>query len=120
MKVEGLSLLIVDDEIDLCEVLSWDFEDAGFNVEIASGGHKAIDLLESKKIDVVLTDIKMPEGDGIELLEYIHKNKVPTKVVYLMTGYSDYPADKLYEKGMKKLFRKPVDTEEIIADLESL
>ena len=62
----------------------------------------------------------MPDGDGIELLDYVFQNKIDLKAIYLMTGYSDYPIEKLAEKGMKKLFKKPVDTESILDDIKSL
>lgn len=120
MKLEELRLLIVDDEVDLCQVLSWDFEDYGITVEQTNGGYKAIEMLKKDKFDVVLTDVKMPEGDGIELLDYIYENKVELKAVYLMTGYSDYPEEKLLEKGMRRLFHKPVETELILEDLRSM
>ena len=120
MNIENLKMLIVDDEVDLCQVLSWDFEDAGIIVEQTNGGHNAIEILKKTKFDIVLTDVKMPEGDGIELLDYIYENKIDLKAVYLMTGYSDYPVEKLLEKGMRKLFGKPVETETIIEDLRSM
>ncbi len=77
-------------------------------------------MLKEKEYDIVLTDIKMPDGDGIDLLDYIYEYKVPVKAVYLMTGYSDYPIEKLLEKGMRKLFKKPVETERIIEDLKTM
>ena len=120
MKLENTKLLIVDDEVDLCQVLSWEFEDNGMIVTQANSGNSAIEILKKEEIDIVLTDIKMPEGDGVELLEYIHKNEIKVKAVYLMTGYSDYPKQKLFESGMRKLFKKPVKTEDIIDDIVSI
>jgi CheY-like chemotaxis protein len=120
MNVENLRMLIVDDEVDLCQVLSWDFEDAGMIVEQTNGGHKAIEILKNSQFDIVLSDVKMPEGDGIELLEYIYENKIDIKAVYLMTGYSDYPIEKLIAKGMRRLFNKPVETEVMIDDIRSI
>ena len=120
MKLENAKLLIVDDEVDLCQVLSWDFEDQGMDVTLAHGGHKAIDLLKETNFDIVLSDIKMPDGDGIELLDYVYSERIPVKAIYLMTGYSDYPIEKLLEKGMRKLFKKPVETEAIIEDMKNI
>ena len=120
MELSKAKLLIVDDEVDLCQVLSWDFEDYELDVTLAYSGNQAIDLLKNGEYDIVLTDIKMPDGDGVELLEYIHKNVDFLKGVYLMTGYSDYPVDKLKELGMIKLFKKPVNTDEILAEIKKL
>lgn len=113
-------ILVVDDEVDLCQVLAWDFEDLGLDVTIANGGNEAIETLKNGNFDIVLTDIKMPNGDGLELLDAIRAENVSLKAVYLMTGYSDYPIEKLEEKGMTKLFKKPVDTELIFEEIKKL
>ena len=120
MSLEGLKLLLVDDEADLCQVLSWDFEDVGIQVTTAYGGNEAIDLLKGNQFDVVLSDIKMPNGDGVELLEYIHKNRVEIKGVFLMTGYSDYPVKDLMEMGLNKLFKKPIEVDELLNEFRAL
>ena len=75
------SLIIVDDEYSACELLKYyvtdyckDFEIAG----IFADGSEAIDFLEKNNVDLVLTDIKMPQVSGIELAKYIHENKSGT------------------------------------------
>ena len=120
MELAKAKLLIVDDEVDLCQVLSWDFEDYKMEVTLAYSGNQAIELLKNQQFDILLTDIKMPDGDGVELLEYIHSSAVELKAIFLMTGYSDYPVDRLKELGMNKLFKKPVDTEEILSEIKNL
>lgn len=120
MELAKAKLMIVDDEVDLCQVLSWDFEDYQMDVTLAYSGNQAIELLKKQEYDIVLTDIKMPDGDGVELLEFIHSSQIKLKGIFLMTGYSDYPVDRLKELGMKKLFKKPVDTEEILTEIKNL
>jgi len=110
-------ILIVDDEVDLCQVLSWDFEDAGFTVLIANSGNEALQVIKDNQVDILLSDIKMPNGDGLELLTEIKQNKLSISQIYLMTGYTDYPIEELKALGMKSLFKKPIDTEKIIEEI---
>lgn len=120
MRLENSKLLIVDDEVDLCQVLAWEFEDHGVDVVMASSGNAAKEELKKNKFDIILSDIKMPNGDGIDLLNYIFDNSINIKAFYFMTGYSDYPEEKLLEKGMTKLFRKPINIDGIVADIKDL
>lgn len=108
------TILIVDDERELCKVISWDFEDADFKVIMSHGGIDAFRILQEEKIDIILSDIKMPKGDGVELLKNLNDKGIEYKAFFLMTGYADYPEKTLKEFGMTKLFQKPIDTDEII------
>jgi len=107
-------ILIVDDEKELCKVISWDFEDAGFEVIQANGGIEAFKILQDDHFDIVLSDIKMPKGDGVELLRNISELDIKMKAFFLMTGYADYPEKTLKDLGMTKLFQKPIDTDDVI------
>jgi two-component system NtrC family response regulator len=67
------TILIVDDEKNYPLILSAVLEEEGFETLTANKGSDALDILESSDIDLVLTDMKMPGMDGIELLERIKK-----------------------------------------------
>jgi CheY-like chemotaxis protein len=114
MSEKTKKILIVDDEKELCKVISWDFEDAGYEVTQASGGVEAYNLIQENQFDIVLSDIKMPKGDGVELLKNIKENDLKLKACFLMTGYADYPEKTLKDLGMTKLFQKPIDTDDVI------
>lgn len=85
-------LLIVDDEKiireGIYELLSME-ESLELNLSVASSGIEAKDILESRKIDIVLTDIQMPQLNGLELLEIIRERWPQCKVIFL-TGYSEF------------------------------
>lgn len=117
MSEDRITVLLVDDEKDLCKVAAWDFEDEGFKVVKAYGGLEAFDILQKDKIDVLVSDIKMPKGDGVELISRIQENSIPLKGIFLMTGYADYPEKSLKDLGMTKLFQKPIDIEEVISEI---
>lgn len=80
------SILVVDDELLIRDLLYDFFTDQGWDIAVAENSHKAIAILEDNQVDLVLTDIKMPEMDGMELTQYI-KERHPELPVVIMTGY---------------------------------
>jgi two-component system NtrC family sensor kinase len=82
------TILLVDDEADLREVLDISLSDTGYEVLTAENGAQALNILKENDIPVVITDIKMPGIDGIELLRKI-KNKNPETEVIMLTGHGD-------------------------------
>ena len=81
-------ILLVDDEEDIREVLSFFLSDIGYSVLTAASGRKALELLCSENPSVVLCDIKMPEMNGIDLLQRI-KSETPDTEVIMITGHGD-------------------------------
>ncbi|MGL1934305.1 MAG: response regulator [Fibrobacterales bacterium] len=87
MKINLLGrLLIVDDEQEICEMLSRNFKLLGHAVETANNGVEALRLMNEKQFDVVISDIIMPEMNGVALLKEI-RNKYPMLRVIMMSGY---------------------------------
>ncbi|MCP3954819.1 MAG: response regulator [Desulfobacterales bacterium] len=82
------SLLLVDDEEDIREVLQLPLEDLGYRVLTAENAETALDIFRQEKPAMVLTDIKMPGMDGIELLQEIKKDSPDTEVI-MITGHGD-------------------------------
>jgi len=79
-------LLIVDDEAEIREMLSRHFRYLGYDVSTAEHGVDALSVLDDRKVDIVISDIIMPEMDGIELLRAI-RQQYPMIPVIMMTGY---------------------------------
>lgn len=79
-------LLIVDDETDIRDMLSRHFMLKDFYVETAAGGVEALEAMQQKRIDIVISDICMPEMDGVELLRRIRREYPMTRVI-MITGY---------------------------------
>ncbi len=82
------SLLLVDDEEDIRDVLQLPLEDLGYKVLTAENAETALAIFRKKKPAMVLTDIKMPGMDGIELLQEIKKDSPETEVI-MITGHGD-------------------------------
>lgn len=88
MGKNQISILIVDDEEDIRDVLEIALKDAGYQVFLAENGEKAFGIFKSKQPDIVITDIKMPVMDGIELLRQIKRENPETEVL-MITGHGD-------------------------------
>ncbi|MBN1211743.1 MAG: response regulator [candidate division Zixibacteria bacterium] len=80
------SILVVDDELLIRDLLYDFFSSQGWDISVAENGEKALEIIRSKKIDLVLTDIKMPEMDGLTLASLVNRSH-PGIPVVVMTGY---------------------------------
>ena len=85
------NILICDDERSICEMLDITLRREGYKVETVNSGEVAKRKLDSAIYDVVITDIKMPNIDGIEVLRHAHKAS-PDSAVILITAVDDYEA----------------------------
>ena len=81
-------ILIVDDDTTFCIMLRKWLEKRGFEVDTAFSYKDAVKQLDKAGFDLVLTDLRLPDKDGIDLLRVI-KEKTPQTQVLLMTGYAD-------------------------------
>ncbi len=107
------TILVVDDEAILREILRYEFEKAGYEVIEAGNGTEAWQLFNTSPTDIVVTDIRMPHGDGLELLGRI-KNKDKTTRVVLVTGYSDITIEQAKELGATTMLGKPYQFKELL------
>ncbi len=118
------NILIVDDEDTLLEAFEdylSDFSDR-LEVSLASNGNEAVNVLENKPVDLVVTDLMMPEMDGFELLTYLNNN-FPSIPIIVMSGYGNAETkNRLKSQDSLVFLDKPVrlkDLEEaIFAGLE--
>jgi two-component system, NtrC family, response regulator PilR len=107
------SMLIVDDEPSILEFLSMLFESEGFAVETARSAAEAQRSLASKSYDLVLCDILMPDGNGLDLLKEI-KSASPNTAVVMMTAFtSTKTAIEAMKHGAYDYVSKPFDVEEL-------
>lgn len=102
-----MKILIVDDNDDVREMLSFYLKDKGFEVFLAENGKEALKILEKNVVDLVLSDVDMPEMDGMELLISIKKKY--TTPVYIATGGNKYSKEDFMKQGASGYFEKPFD-----------
>lgn len=104
-------LLLVDDELDILRVLSMSLKADGYDVLTASSGEDALAVFNSEKPDIVLTDIKMPGMNGIEVLRKVKKIDEETEVI-IITGHGDIDAAiEALKYGASDFINKPVRDE---------
>lgn len=108
------TILIVEDEDDLREGLRFELELSGAQVIDTNGGWKAIEILKSNSVDLVLSDIRMPEGDGIELLEKSKTLNTPHPLFILITGFSDFSTKDTSSNNVAAVIAKPFDPENLV------
>jgi DNA-binding NtrC family response regulator len=114
------SILLVDDNIDLLENLAEILREAGAEVAPASHVAGALALLAAKSFDLVITDMRMPGMDGVELLQEIHR-RWPALPAVVMTAYSrDSTLHRAWEQGILTVLPKPVDVRALLALVERL
>ena len=107
------TILVVDDEKNYLLVLSAVLEEEGYEVLTAQGGHEALEIQKSSDLDLILTDMKMPAMDGIELLENI-KTLDPDLPVIMMTAHGTIDkAVEAMQKGAYSYILKPFDNERL-------
>jgi len=112
---EILSILVVDDDPSMASSLTQILDIKGFEVRAANSGAEALQILRDHPVDVMLTDVRMPDMNGVELYRATRKTH-PNLRTFLMTAYA---ADDIIQKGMaegiKTVFSKPVDINLLIS-----
>jgi YesN/AraC family two-component response regulator len=102
-------ILVVDDEPFLREAIIYDIKKRGAIVYEAEDGSTALEIVKNNSIDMVISDIRMPNGDGISLLDNIRLFHATTPAVLLVSGFSDFTESEVMLKGACALMDKPID-----------
>jgi two-component system, NtrC family, response regulator PilR len=106
-------ILVVDDEPSMREMLGIMLRRAGFAVEVAESRARAGTILAQGAVDMVITDVKLPDGDGIEILRHV-KSANPETVVIVMTAFGNTEtAVAALKLGAHDYLIKPFDVEEL-------
>lgn len=111
-------VLVVDDEADLRNAIAFDFKRKGFQVQTAVNGTEAFKLLQQTPVDVIISDIRMPGGDGVQLLNDAKGMDPKLPVVIFITGHSDISVDEAYDRGADAIFSKPFDRKALFAAVD--
>lgn len=118
--IDYKKILVVDDEFDIAELMADIIESLGHEVKMASNGIEALEILKTFNAFLVVSDINMPEMNGIELLEKTQEFTECRPYVLLCTGFDGYERNTLMEKGAIDLLSKPfefTDLKELILKL---
>ena len=111
-------IFFVDDEPDVQKVVGRTLEQAGFKVSCFSRASDCLEQLRSRPCDLLITDVKLPEMDGIELLTKV-KCIIPSLPVLVITGYGDIPmAVKALKAGASDFIEKPLNRKSFLSAVE--
>jgi DNA-binding NtrC family response regulator len=106
-------ILIADDEAAIANGLSAILSDAGYDVEVASDGQKALERLSGDRFGVVLADLKMPKLDGIALLKSIRERRIPTEFIMITGQGTTEMAIEAMKEGAADYIEKPLNAERL-------
>jgi len=120
LKKKIKNILIIDDEKDLCSLLSEGLTQRNYNVLIANTKREAMACLKKKSPDLVLLDLKLPDGDGIKILPRI-KSINPETVVIIISAYGSEEVKQMAKKRGAFIFiNKPFTEEDILRAIKVL
>lgn len=115
---------IYDDDGDVRETLRIILEQAAYSVEEAKNGREAAELYCSSPPDLVITDIHMPEMNGVEIIQEIQKINPRARVIVMSGGGEILPKDKLYMlevlQVVKAQLEKPLDAKKLLQAVDKV
>jgi len=106
-------ILVVDDEKSMRDFLSIFLKQEGYQVKCASSGRDAFELLEKKEFDLVITDIKMPDISGVDVLRKINSINLNTPVIMITAFASNETALEALQEGVYDYILKPFNVDEM-------
>lgn len=107
------NILIVDDEQQIRQIVRRKMEQCGYIVGEAADGSEAIRRLEQDEFDLVISDILMPERDGLEVIMFIRRNRPQTKVIAISSPGNDVFLKSATALGAQRILHKPFSLEEL-------
>lgn len=114
MTPDELSILLVDDDESIVEILATSLRDRGFQVIIAADGQVGLTAALALPIDIIFTDVEMPQMTGLELLQALKAAK-PGIPVIVMTGSPDKYRETALTTGADAVIGKPFDLSDVLA-----
>ena len=121
--MKNITILIIDDESVARNTLKHQLEPAGYKVVVANNGNEGIQFCQKIPIDIVITDIIMPEKDGIETIDEISRNHPNIKIIAISAGGSSDTSNYLAAAkliGAAHVFKKPIVKADLLASIEGL
>ena len=115
-------ILIVDDEKDILEFLSYNLKKEGFSIYTASDGSEGLEKTKKIKPDLIIVDLMMPKMNGIEMCENIRNDKKLSNVIilFLTARSEDYTQIAALDSGADDFLKKPIKPKLLISKVKSI
>jgi len=122
MSNESIKILLVDDEPDILEILSYNLSSEGYSISTASNGVEAVKKAKKFLPDLIIMDVMMPEMDGIEACEKIRilPELRDTIITFLTARGEDYSQVAGFEAGADDYITKPIKPKVLVSKIKSL
>jgi phosphate regulon transcriptional regulator PhoB len=115
-------ILVVDDEKDIVDLISYNLEKEGFTTMRAYDGHNALEMVKTQKPDIVILDLMLPGIRGLEVCKFIRRNRETEELpIIMLTAKGDH-VDRIigFEMGADDYVTKPFDIRELIARVRAV
>jgi two-component system alkaline phosphatase synthesis response regulator PhoP len=122
MKNSDIKILLVDDEQDILEIISYNLKQEGYQVITATNGREAVEKATKELPDLIILDVMMPEMDGMEACEHIRKNETlkNTIITFLTARGEDYSQVAGFDAGADDYITKPVRPKVLLSKVKAL
>lgn len=122
MKNQDIKILLVDDEPDILEILSYNLTSEGYQVYTARNGAEGVEKARKKSPHLIILDVMMPEMDGIEACEIIRKTKglQDSIITFLTARNEDYSQVAGFDAGADDYITKPIKPKVFISKVKAL
>jgi K+-sensing histidine kinase KdpD/ActR/RegA family two-component response regulator len=117
-RLDGIRVLLVEDEADAREIMAQTLEDSGASVKVAGNVHDALEILKQDDMDVLLADLAMPEEDGFALIRNVRSSPTPQVASIPAAAVTAFTRDEYREHALAAGFhlhlKKPVEPAELV------
>ena len=117
-------ILIIDDEPQIQTMLTKLFREEGYEVEAASNGNQGLQMFKASSYDLVITDIIMPEKEGLETIRDLKKIDPSVKIIVMTGGSNKYNSEMYLELGVKfgaiTAFEKPIRRNQLLKKVKEI
>ncbi len=122
MKKKDITILLVDDEPDILEIVGYNLTQEGYSVVTAQNGQRAIEQAKKHKPQLIILDVMMPEMDGIEACEKLREisELSNTVITFLTARGEDYSQLAGFEAGADDYITKPVKPKVLVSKVKAL
>ena len=120
MNETGIRVLVVDDEADFRNLMTFWLESKGYKVITAGDGKSAIELVRAKQADIVFMDLRMPIMDGVDAMKNIRTFDAVTPVIIISSYIADPKIQEASSHGMSGVFYKGEDFDKNLPLLETV
>ena len=113
-----LKILYVDDDPNMQKLVELFMRKSKYELDSAKNGRSALKLLDKNKYDLIITDIQMPEMDGLSLIDEIKKKKIVAPVIIVSAFGQESISQKGLRKGAVKVLHKPFESKQLFDVIE--